>query len=216
MKIIYEEGFAINKDVDAVINSANNYIIFGSGGAGEIRESSQRLGFLGKIKFYFYLFQLSPNIWRWILNGYEEYKWNYTEVSLSNIKKLLKNKSKPFDNGSAVLSDLKVKDKYIINAIGNVFEINNKSEETVIGSSKEWIEGSVFNSLCIARDLGCKSVAVPIMCARNNVGLDINVSYSAIMSSVRKFENDFEKIIICFDSNSYVSFLNNKDIFIDK
>ena len=180
MRIIYEEGFAVHKDVEAVINSANNYLVFGSGGAGEIRESSEKLTIFGMISFYFHLYQLSLHIRRWILNGYKNHAdWTYTEISLSSIKKLLKNKSKPFDYGTAILSDIKVKNKYIINAIGTGFNVSKKSEETRTGSSKERIEKSVFSSLEIAKSLGCKSVAIPIMCARKKYW----IGYRSILCS---------------------------------
>ena len=45
-----------------------------------------------------------------------------------------------------------------------------------------------------------------------NIGLDIEVSYAAIMNSVEKFENDFEKIIVCFDNDTYINFLKNKKL----
>ena len=62
MEILYEKGFAIDKDVDIVINSANGFLLLGKSGAGQIRKKSKELDFIDKLRYRYLLTELPKRI----------------------------------------------------------------------------------------------------------------------------------------------------------
>lgn len=93
MNIEYETGYPIDKDVGTVINSANGFLLLGSGGAGRIRHKSDRLSSSEKLEYQELLDALPKRIKRWYIHVYRKNQWHRTFAQLSCLTILQKKKT---------------------------------------------------------------------------------------------------------------------------
>ncbi|MCX5992504.1 MAG: hypothetical protein NTZ04_09350 [Chloroflexi bacterium] len=91
MLVEYETGYAIAKDVDTVINSANGFLLLGTAGAGKIREVSRRLNAAEKLEYDALIASLPKSTGRWYRHVYRTNKWHRTYAQLSCLR-ILSNK----------------------------------------------------------------------------------------------------------------------------
>lgn len=209
MKIFYETGFAIDKNVEAVVNSANGYLLLGGSGSGRIREVSGRFGIFEFFIFYYYLFRLPKNVRSWILTVYKKNKWYFTIGQLDCIRLLIKNNSKAYLQGEAVAGHLTIQNKIIIHAIGIGIVLDDMGNQERSHATAEILQKAVHAALAIAKTRQVKSVSMPVMCVRDGYGLDVVESFSVIKEELQFFKNDFDVVIICFDNPKSEEYLNN-------
>jgi len=208
MKIFYENGFAIDKNVEAVVNSANGYLLLGSSGAGRIRDLSRKLNLIESLVLYLYLFRLNKKVRLWFLNIYKKNKWNFTLEQLDCLSLIVKNSSHPYNQGNAVMGSIKVQDKIIIHAIGIGIIIDNMINEKRIVATIDVLRKAVRASFNMARENKIKTIAIPVMCVRDGYGIEVKESVSIIEEELHFFKNDFDSITICFDNDKSETYLS--------
>ena len=190
MEILHENGYAIDKNVDIVINSSNGFLLLGKGGSGQIRKNSEKLDFIDELRFHDLLFKLSDKICRWYERAYNNHGWDLTKAQLSCIKLLVKNGE--FKPGSAVL------DGNIIHIIAMSYNINGKKKK-IIPATVDSVTDSLREAFKIAKEQKSKSIAIPVLCSRETYGLNTKESLDIINSVLKDFK--FEKVIICYDND---------------
>lgn len=211
MKVIYQRGFAINKRVGAVINSANGFLLLGSSGAGAIRNKSQSLTAKDKKEYKILISKLPKRIREDYIRVYRDHGWTPTYAQLGCIRLLLEKKGDEFKMGDAVLqTDWSKKDwRPIIHAIGMSYRLG-PNHATRLHATRASIRGSVKKSLKIADSLGVKSIALPVMCARPSYGIGPEDSLKIILSEIKSFKSkNIIKVIICFDNSVTRKYLNS-------
>lgn len=199
MNIVLEKGFAIEKDVEVVINSANGLLMLGTSGAGKIRGHSENLSKEDVVDYEYELKKLPPEIQKFILHEYDEKKWHLTYAQLSSLKLLTINNF-PFAIGECVL-DLnwsKFNNKKIIHAITMSYS-TSWPPQRILGS-KESIIKSYSNALEICKNINAKSIAMPLPVAREGYGIGSIESYNAVKEVLDKFKDEDFNIILCFDN----------------
>ena len=103
MNLKCQTGYAITKDVDVAINSANGLLFADSTGAGAIREASRPLSLAEKRAFN-KLFAVAPqNIQSFFEHKRKMHGWKYRYENLSCLKLLQNNNFNSYDIGTAVL-----------------------------------------------------------------------------------------------------------------
>jgi O-acetyl-ADP-ribose deacetylase (regulator of RNase III) len=211
MQIIKEKGFAADKEVDIVINSANGYLIPDSSGAGRIRELSDELTHEEKAEFDYYFSELPQKIKELYLEKQKNGGWESKKANLSCLRLLLQNQ-KSFHPGQA-LCDFDSLDKPVIHAITMTYdpETGDRIKGTVLS-----VMVAMESAIKMAIEKGATSVSLPIPCARAGYGISPKDSLTAVMSALRGFEDyDIDHstpfvVILCFDNENTAKLLNEK------
>jgi|FLOH01.1.fsa_nt_gi O-acetyl-ADP-ribose deacetylase (regulator of RNase III) len=200
MRINYEPGFAIEKDVEVVINSANNNLLLGTSGAGKIRELSSKLSFVETFNYWIMLKYLPRNMKKWYRESYKKHGWEVRKAQVSCLTLLLKNKGESYAIGSAILDVHTFKNKKIIHAVAMGYD-TEKDKDRRIKATKNSLEESLENSLALAQVIKAKTIAVPIMCSRPDYGLNPKESLAITNKVLKKFDKAFDKVIVCLDND---------------
>ncbi len=203
VKIFYEKGYAINKRVGAVINSANGFLLLGTSGAGAIRKKSQQLNKKEKMKYAQLLNSLPKSIKNDYLRVFKEHGWIPTYAQLGCLRLLVEWKGCEVKRGDAVLQmDWSKKDsRPILHAVGMSYKlrINDSSR---LKATDATIRNSVTKALKIVDFLEKRSVALPLMCVRPAYGVGPERSLKAIREAIRAARlKNVKKIILCFDND---------------
>lgn len=207
MKIEYQTGYAVDKPVDFVVNSANGFLLLGKSGAGRIRESSEKLELSDFLKYRVLLILLPKYIRKWFLRVYKKHNWELSKAQLDCVSLLLNNKKKPFELGDTALGSYKINNKRIIHAVGMSYNIFGKTER--IPATEETVRKCIGGVLENALKLKMKSIAIPVMCARKSYGLPPRKSLEVIESVLEGYSNSsIKKVIICFDNDETEKYLN--------
>ena len=109
--IEYKRGYAINKRAQAIINSANGFLLLGTSGAGAIRQKSQRLTKKEKAEFDRLLRSLPIKIRNDYRRVMKERRWPATYAQLGCLKLLKERNSfegsdvNVFNNKAAIIPD---------------------------------------------------------------------------------------------------------------
>lgn len=199
MKVKLEKGYAIEKDVEVVINSANCLLMLGSSGAGKIRNVSENLSKEDIVEYEYLFKQLPVEIQKFILHEYEEKDWDLKYAQLSSVKLLLKNEF-PFALGDAVLDKewSKNNHKKIIHAITMGYSTSWPPQR--IWGSIESIKNSFTKALEICKNIKAKTIAIPIPVSRKGYGIGANESYKVVREVLNDFQKENFEITLCFDN----------------
>ncbi len=209
MKIRYEKGFAIEKDADTIINSANGYLLLGTGGAGRIREASGRLDERGKNEYYGIMERLPGEVRDWYGLVFRKRGYQLSHAQLSCLKLLLKNDGRGYEIGSAVLDeDWSGKDdRKLIHAVAMSYRIRPGGHER-INATVESVRRALGNAFRAAGSAGSERIACPVMCARKGSGVSPEASLKAIEDVLEGFGSSFGEAVICFDNESTRRYLD--------
>lgn len=237
LEIIIENGFAIDKSVDAVINSANNGLLLGASGAGKIRDVT---GYLPvgshEEKEFYWLCNNTGNIGvrcpEWLEKQNKENKkkgkpkTGPTYVQLECLREIHGNNGKPFALGDAIMTSSGTlandisKPTYIIHAVGMGYTWPNKETKgDLIPATPESIRTSLSNSLVLVNTENISSLALPLMAVRKSheitgekkeYGLTPEESYSITLDVLSKAHNPkLKKAIICADNSESREYFKN-------
>jgi len=207
MQITYETGYAITKDVEVVINSANGLLFADSTGAGAIREVSEDLTKLERLEFD-QLFNAAPvEIQEFFEQKRKKHGWQYKHENLSCLKLLAYNKYKSFNVGTAIFDPLWSEkfNKKVIHAITLTY--NPKTGERLVGTPQQ-ITKAIMEAIEVALDFNKKSISVPVPCARPEYGIGPAGSFNIITNALKKFTNEDLNVVLCFDNPQTEEFLN--------
>ncbi|MFT4326854.1 MAG: hypothetical protein ACMXYK_05100 [Candidatus Woesearchaeota archaeon] len=200
MNIIHQKGYAIEKDVDVVINSANGWLIQDSSGAGAIRERSDMLNQKEKELFEVLFSKLPANARALYEKKRKDHGRENKLANLSSIIKIYNNNKSPFSPGDALLDDLwsKTDKRRVIHAITMSYDA--KLNERIHGTALS-IQTSLEAAFRIVLSLDAKSVSLPIPCARPEYGLTPEESLQAIMKALEILKDTDITVIICHDND---------------
>ncbi len=208
MNIEYHTGYAIEKSVDCVVNSANGFLLLGSSGAGRIRELSDKLNFWELVKYNIDLLRLPKDVRRYFLRVYKEHGWKVCKEQRNCVCLLLKNGGRSFMLGDVVVSPQKMDNKIIMHAVGMSYDITG--EVTRIPATENSVRQCIESALRRAQKMKVKSIAIPVMCAKHAYGLNPNKSLEIIESVLQKYaHSSIAKVIICFDNKETEQYLND-------
>lgn len=204
IKIEYAAGFAIDKKVDTVVNSANGFLLLGTSGAGRIREISPKMNAKEKREYARLLNKLPRRIKNDYLRVYEEHGWTPTYAQLSCLRILTKHKYNKFRRGDAVLDKCwsKKDSRNLIHAVCMSYKLSITHSHR-LPATPMTIKQAIRKAMNIAAKLKSKSVALPVCCARKSYGVSPRTSLKTILSVVKEFNgSSIEKVIICFDNKA--------------
>lgn len=211
IQVKYATGFAIDKKVDTVINSANGFLLLGTSGAGRIRELSPSMTSKENKEYKRLLNRLPRRIKNDYIRVYEEHGWTPTYSQLSGLRLLTRHKYKKFRRGDAVLdNDWSKRDRRnLIHAVCMSYKLSIRHSHRLPATPKT-IERAIRKALTIAAGLKSKSVALPVCCARKTYGVSPKTSLNIILSVIKEFNNSsIEKVTICFDNKATKALLDS-------
>jgi O-acetyl-ADP-ribose deacetylase (regulator of RNase III) len=196
MQVIHESGYAIDKNVDVVINSANGWLIQDSSGAGKIRELSNPLNENEKALFE-HLFEMLPKkVKAFYKEKQKKGDWKPRKANLSSLKLILNYGELKL--GDAVIDKEWSKDKKIvIHAI--TMSYDEKTGKRIQGTELS-VQTAIESALRLALPEDAKSIALPIPCARQGYGLTPKKSLEAVLSALYIINETDIKIIVCHDN----------------
>lgn len=209
MEIIKIKGFASDQKVDIIINSANGFLLLGSGGSGRIRKKSNILNKIQNKEFYKILDSLRPEIKNWYLSVYSKNKWDLTLAQLESLRILSKkkeNKLNEFRRGTAVIQEKWNENdaRIIIHAITMSYKLVRDEYHRKKGT-KYLLQKSIIKALDLAKGRG-DSIAIPIMISRINYGISVKESEKVIINAIKKYS--FSKVILCYDNETTQKYFN--------
>jgi len=210
MNIVKKKGYAIEQDVDIVVNSANGFLLFGSSGAGEIRNKSQRLNFLEKIKYNLLLDKLHPNIKKWYKSTYSKHNWKPSYAQLKALEILIEKEKQEFRRGTAVIQEnWSKKDKRIlIHTIAMSYDITHKKTKRKKATSY-LIEKAIKKTLQLAEERKIRSIAIPVLATRPKYGIGAEKSKKILLNILKEHKGKhLKKVIVCFDNNTSKRYLD--------
>lgn len=211
MKIIYKRGYAVNKRVDTVVNSANGFLLLGTTGAGEIRKKSQRLTPKEKKEYNTLLNRLPKRIRNDYIRVYKEQRWTPTYAQLDCLKLLVKKNKHEFMRGDAVLQEnwSKKDSRPIIHAVSMSYRLRIH-DASRLPATTATIRRAMAKAFKIADSIGSKSVALPVCCARKSYGMTPEKSFKLILSVLKSLKpRSIKKVIICFDNKVTSAYLRS-------
>jgi O-acetyl-ADP-ribose deacetylase (regulator of RNase III) len=204
MLVEYETGYAIDKDVDTVINSANGFLLLGTAGAGRIREVSRRLNVAEKLEYDALIASLPKATGRWYRHVYRTNKWHRTYAQLSCLRILSNKKNNEFRRGRAVLDTgwATTDKRRLIHAVAMSYQLTTKGAKRE-KATKDTIKKALRESLKIADSIESRSIALPLFCARPSYGVTPGDSLAAILEVLKEFEgSSIAKVLVCFGKAS--------------
>ncbi|MBU2561924.1 MAG: macro domain-containing protein [Nanoarchaeota archaeon] len=209
MDILYKRGFAVDQRVDAVINSANGFLLLGTSGAGRIRKKSQRLT-PGERKEYAALLDKLPKcIKNDYLRVYREQRWTPTYAQLGCLRILVNKRVKEFRRGDAVLQEAwsKTDRRPVIHAVGMSYKLRIH-DSSRLKATPATLASALRKALRLADSRGAKSIALPLMCARPTYGVGPKESLRITRSVLRGCKaKNINKAIVCFDNSITIDYL---------
>lgn len=201
------EGYAAEQDTEIIVNSANGYLLLGTSGAGKIRELSDKLCLIEKIKYKLALNRLGDDIKQWYDQTYKSNGWSPTYAQLSCLRLL---SSDGYKLGDAVVqSKWSKKDpRKIIHAISVSYDV--KTNQRIL-TTKKLLEEAITKTFDLAETLCANSIAIPVMVARKKYGLNPKESYDILNKTIKKYKfNNIKLIKICFDNDETKDYLRTK------
>ena len=200
MLVEYETGYAIAKDVDTVINSANGFLLLGTAGAGKIREVSRRLNAAEKLEYDALIASLPKSTGRWYRHVYRTNQWHRTYAQLSCLRILSNKKNNEFRRGRAVLDTgwTTTDKRRLIHAVAMSYKLTRKGAKRK-KATNDTIKEALREALRIADSIGSRSIALPLFCSRPSYGVTPEESLAAILEVLKEFESSsIRNVVVCF------------------
>lgn len=209
MRIIYTKKYAIQTPAQAIINSANGYLLHDSGGAGKIRQSACTLTTQQSKDYNKMLKKLPLNVSNLFINIAQQHQWKPTQVILASLRILNNRNGKPLSKGTALLDPYwsPGNNRICIHAIAMSYKANLHSRKRI--PATPWsVRMAVRKSLQLAQLKKCDSVALPVLCARATYGITTTQSLAIIEQELK--ETSLQKCYICFDNTTTRKWLDKK------
>jgi len=213
MIIKREKGYAVEKNTDVSINSANGLMHMDSSGAGIIREHSEKLSDDETIEFRELFRKLPVDIRNYWEERRKEHGWEYRKANLSALKLLLKQiekEGRPFEIGEAVIDKewSEFNPRIVIHAI--TMSYDPKTKERIKGSVLS-VQTAIESALRLALSLDAKSISIPIACARTGYGINPEDSEEAVESAIGILsDKNVEEVILCYDNEETEDLLESE------
>jgi hypothetical protein len=204
MKIRFEQGYAIDKPVQAVINSANWWLCHDSSGAGAIRKVTRNLS-QNETEVLLKLYEQMPKEGKFIFNDkMSKGNWDFNYASLASLYLLKNNNFKHFSLGDVVCDNESFDNKSIFHVI-TVGYVETKGKEKRILATKEDILVGFTKMLEIIKKTGITSIALPV--ARKEYGLTPEESYETLTQALETISDTNIEVTICFENNETANIL---------
>ncbi|MFT4310088.1 MAG: hypothetical protein ACMXYC_00475 [Candidatus Woesearchaeota archaeon] len=217
MEVSFVKGYAIDQNVQCVINSANGCLIHDSGGAGALREYSRAL-LPQEQKRYALLLRTLPSHVR-ALHVYvaNARGWEPRFVNLCALELLKKHKQK-FFRGQSVYDTYwraqygtKRFASHLIHACC-VSYAWKQHKRVRLRATVRTIDSALRRAFLLAISNKVNSIAVPVCCARKDYGIGPKQSLAILLDCLEVLQHTtVKKIIICFDNEQTTHYLNTLD-----
>lgn len=204
LTIKVKAGNIAEQPVNLIVNSANGFLLMGSGTAEQIREAGGHLKTCRQFEAYWSLIGKATGELKPVLDYINSDKNSKRPVP-SMIQKeclqyvIIDNKSKEFKSGDAILTSsgnlwmVPGMPKYVVHAIGMTYDWKVQPNPPIIKATKDTVERALTKSFEIANALECVSVAVPVMCTRKG-GLSMEESTEATLKSLQVFDRSDSRV----------------------
>jgi O-acetyl-ADP-ribose deacetylase (regulator of RNase III) len=182
-------GNITHQNVDLIVNSANNYMLMGSGTAEQIREAGGYLSI--DDQDYQNLVSKAKHPLDKVLEYIGTVRPIPSKIQKECLEEIIERRnSKPLDLGEAFLTSshdlakIEGRAKHIAHAITMGYQWEVQPNPPIIKATHETVRNSLIRSFNIANRLKCKKVAAPILCTRKG-GLSIEESSNAMMEALK-------------------------------
>jgi hypothetical protein len=211
MILTFETGYAVSKDVEVVINSANGLLFADSAGAGAIREASGKLSLSDQTQFR-KLFAKMPKVTQDFFERKRlSHKWDYKHVNLSCLGQFAENNFVTFPIGSCVVDELwstvKGEKRLVVHAITLTYD--PLTGKRFVGTVSQ-IESALFSAIEAGLHLHKTSFALPVACARPAYGLGPEQAFALVCRVLSQFEDRAIRVVMCFDNAQTSEYFENK------
>jgi O-acetyl-ADP-ribose deacetylase (regulator of RNase III) len=184
-------GNITDQRADAIVNSANTFLLMGSGTAGQIRDAGGDIAQGSKeYEAYWALVDGSKGILKEVLKHVHRQRPQPSIIQGECLRLVISlNASAEIPMGCAVvtssgnLSSNKGMAKHIIHAIAMSYDWRVQPNPPIISATNDSVRMSLTNSFEVADEIGCKSMAVPVMCTRKG-GLSKEASVEATLRAL--------------------------------
>jgi O-acetyl-ADP-ribose deacetylase (regulator of RNase III) len=206
MKVSFEKGYAIEKPVQAVINSANWWLCHDSSGAGAIRKATRDLT-KNETEVITRLYsQLSAEGKVVFEDKKTKGNWDFNYASLASLYLLKANKFQHYKLGDVICDEESFDDKKIFHIITVGHTIHKNKVVRVLASRHEILYGFVQMLKMIQRK-GITSIALPVPVARKAYGLTPEESFEILTHALETISDTDISVTICFDNDETASIL---------
>ncbi|MFH1471648.1 MAG: hypothetical protein ABIF85_02005 [Nanoarchaeota archaeon] len=204
--VLYGNIAYVNADMH--VNSSNGFLLHGSGTAEQYADYSGSV--VGdELQEFWNLVNIAKEPLKSPLDHmYRIRKREPTRFQYESLEDMVVSRdSRPLKRGDAVIP-ITINNLQISNAVGMTYDWK-KSPPKLIPATKKTVQDSLEKSFGFAKKLGCKSVAIPVMCTRKG-GLSKEESSEATLSAIESSGNSIDKIFIVLYNDEL---LKNKQFF---
>ena len=167
-------GKLTSQNVDLLVNSANTYLLLGSGTAEQIRETGGYYSPTDKeFKEYWGLVDEANPTLKKVLDYIHSKRPKPSIVQKECLDYIIKeNDLKELSLGDSVLttsgnlSKVPNKAKHIVHAVGMTYDWKVQPNPPIIPATFMSVRESLIKSFDIASEIKCESLALPVMCTR--------------------------------------------------
>lgn len=189
-------GKLTSQNVDVLLNSANGYLLLGSGTAEQIREVGGYYSPTDKgFKEYWDLVDEADPTLRRVLDYIHSKRPKPSIVQKECLNYIIKkNNSEELRLGDAVLttsgnlSKVPNRAKYVVHAVAMTYDWKIQPNPPIIPATFMSVRDSLIKSFDIASEIKCESLALPVMCTRKG-GLTKEESSWATLQALEKLNS---------------------------
>jgi O-acetyl-ADP-ribose deacetylase (regulator of RNase III) len=201
LSVIVKTGNITDQRADAIVNSANTFLLMGSGTAGQIRDAGGNIAQgSGEYEAYFALVAESRGILKEVLKHVHRQRPQPSIIQGECLRLVISsNASAEIPIGCAVatssgnLYSNEGTAKHIIHAIAMSYDWKVQPNPPIIAATDDSVRMSLTNSFEVANEIGCDSVAVPVMCTRKG-GLSREASVEATLRALETLNRRDSKV----------------------
>jgi len=199
-------GALTDQRVDLLVNSANTYLLLGTGTAEQVRDAG---GYIpegtSEFKEYWELVNEADGILKEVLDYIHSKRPIPSIVQKECLDYIIRsNKSNELKFGDAVLTtsgnlaSLPNGAKHVVHAVTMAKDWKVLPDLPIISATFDSVKNSLTKSFEIADSLGCRSIAIPVMCTRKG-GLSKEVSTKATIEALETLnttDSEIRKVVI--------------------
>jgi O-acetyl-ADP-ribose deacetylase (regulator of RNase III) len=200
IKVKVAAGTMVEQQVDMLVNSANTFLIMGSGTAEQIREAGGCITGGKPFEEYWRVVGKAKGELKTVLDYIHSKRQIPSIVQKECLEYLiLKNDSRELNLGDAILtssgnlSKVPGMAKHVAHAVGMTYDWKVQPNPPIIPATKESVRNALERSFEIANSLECRSVAVPVMCTRKG-GLSMEESTEATLKALQTINCSDSKV----------------------
>ncbi len=190
MSVIVKPGPITDLPVDTIVSSSNSLLILGSGTAGQVKRAGGNIP-PGTEEFddYFKLVSQAKSPLSLVLQFVHSREPEPSIVQKECLRILIRRDPQELKLGDAVMTSPGIlaqqpeRARKIIHAVGMTYDYKVQPNPPVIPATKQTVWLALANSFELANSIGCKSLAVPVMCTRKG-GLTKEESTEATLDAL--------------------------------